>query len=177
MPGWTVLVAYQLAWFASVAGGGRGLVWPALAAAVAVNALALAASPRRGRTLAFCLSAAALGAAADAALTALGLLSFPIPAASLGPLPWWIAALWLSFVSCVPQFAHWLAARPAMAAACGAVGGPLAYLGAHRFGGVDLAAPGGWIAVAVEFAVLTPVFCAIAARAGLATRAAVPASR
>jgi hypothetical protein len=172
LPGWTVLAAYQAAWCACVAGGARGASWPGLITACAVLTLALVAAPRRARLVVFCIGVAACGAVADASLAALGWIYFPIPAAAIAGLPLWMVALWLAFAPCLPLLAAWLTARPALAAALGAVGGPLAYWGASRFGAVAIAAPTGWLAIAAEYALLTPLACVAAARAGLTTRAA-----
>lgn len=171
-PGWAILLAYQGAWFACVLGGARGLATPGLLAAAATFGLACAGARHRTRLALFGVVTAAAGAATDAGVAALGWISFPTPAADWLGLPLWMLALWLAFAPCLPLLAGALAARPAAAAALGAAGGPLAYWAASRFDAVVVAAPAGWVMIAAEYALIVPLGCAIAVRAGLTTRTA-----
>lgn len=166
MPAWSILAAYQCAWLACVAGGARGLTWPALAGAALVTSVALARANARLRRLAFALAWMTVGAGCDLALAAMGWLSFPAPALALGPLPLWMALLWLSFAHCLPLLARWLAPRPLLAIALGAIGGPVAYLGAVEMEAVRLHGAASWLAIAVEYGCITPLAARAAARLG-----------
>lgn len=61
---------------------------------------------------------------------------------------------------------HWLAHRPALAVAVGAVGGPLAYLAGARLGAVTLrpTEAGALVAIALEWAVALPLLLFLAGR-------------
>ena len=165
-PAWLTVLAYQAAWFACVAGGARGLSWPGVLGALALLGMALAPAPWRARRAAFLFAFAALGAAADWTLAALGWLRFPAADCQIGALPCWMAALWLAFAPCVPLLARWLAPRPRLTLLLGALGGPIAYLGARALGAVELTAEG-WAAVALEYAALMLLGCRAADRMGL----------
>jgi hypothetical protein len=167
IPAWPTLVAYQVAWIACVGGGARGWTWPGALGAALVMACAATMPGARGKRVAFALQWAALGAACDLALAASGWLQFPAPAAAIGPLPVWMALLWLSFAPCLPLLARWLAHRPVLAAALGALGGPLAYLGAVGMDAVRVDGAAGWLAIAVEYGCITPLAARAAARRGL----------
>lgn len=172
MPNWVVLLAYQAAWIGCVAGGARGLTWPGVLSALLVFGLAGAQVGPRARRARIALACAACGILCDLGLAAAGLLTFPTPAAALGPLPVWMACLWLSFAPCVPILARWLGTRPLLAVALGAAGGPLAYLSASRMGAVRLEGAAAWVAVAAEFAVIAAVSTRYAHRALHARRTA-----
>lgn len=165
-PAWLIVLAYQAAWFACIAGGARGLSWPGALGALTVLTMALAPAASRRRRAAFLLGFAALGTAADFTLAEFGWLRFPAAHCQMGALPCWMAALWLAFAPCVPLLARWLAPRPRLTLLLGALGGPLAYLGARALGAVELTAAG-WTAVAVEYAALMLLGCRAADRMGL----------
>jgi hypothetical protein len=152
-PAWLIVAAYQAAWFAAILGGARGLSWPGALGALLVLALTLAPAPGRTRRAAFVIAFALLGAAADCGLSSMGWIQFPAADCQIGALPCWMAALWLAFAPCMLLLARWLAPRPLLALALGALGGPLAYLGAQALGAAEISAAG-WAAVAAEYALL-----------------------
>src|SRR5690606_21303662 len=110
----------------------------------------------RQRWLELRLVGAALvaGVVIDGGLVATRVLRYEASAIALpaGGAPLWILALWSAFALTLTQSLRWLQHRPWLAAAFGAIGGPLAYLGAARgFGALAFVAPG-WIAmVALAF--------------------------
>jgi len=165
-PAWLIVLAYQAAWFACVTGGARGLTWPGALAVLPVLALTLAPSPLRARRALFLFSFAAAGTAVDLLLSAWAWLDFQPADCQIGALPCWMAALWLAFAPCVPLLARWLAPRPLLTLALGALGGPLAYLGARALGAAEPVGVGWW-AVAAEFALLMLIGCRAADRLGL----------
>jgi len=147
---WGNLLGYQLVWFAAVIGAGRGQWWPALAAAVLFGAWQLTLSRQRMLELRLVIAAAVLGTLLDGGLAASGLLRYAAASIALpaGGAPLWILALWCAFALTLTQSLRWLQPRPWLAMLFGAIGGPLAYLGAARgFGAVAFAAPE-WLAMA-----------------------------
>ena len=156
---------FQIAWFASVLGGAHGSPWtgPAVVAAVAAYHLSRAADPRG--ELALLAVAAAIGTVFDSALTAAGALSYP--AGQWHPMiaPYWIIALWVAFATTLNVSLNWLKGRTVLAVLFGAVGGPLAYVGGSKLGGVTFDEPAlALAALAIGWAVITPLLVAIAAR-------------
>lgn len=137
---WSNLVGYQLVWFATVVGAGRGLTWPALAATAVFAAWQLSVASRRGLELRLAATALALGVMLEGGLAASGLLRYgaATPALPEGGAPLWILALWVAFSLTITQSLGWLQGRPWTGALLGAVGAPMAYLAAAR----------GWDAVA-----------------------------
>ncbi|MDN5780944.1 MAG: DUF2878 domain-containing protein [Luteimonas sp.] len=166
---WGNLAGYQLVWFAAVIGAGRGVAWPAVVASVLFIAWQLALSLRRGRELRLLALALGLGLLIDGGLSLSGLARYatPAPAWPTGTAPLWILCVWMSFAMTVPQSLAFLQPRPWLAAIFGAVGGPLAYLGAARgWGAVAFVAPAafGLSVLALAWAVAMPLLSTLSAR-------------
>ncbi|MBS0379427.1 MAG: DUF2878 domain-containing protein [Proteobacteria bacterium] len=135
---------YQAVWFCAVYGAAAGRLWP-VTCALAVFVLAqLAASGLRAADLRLMGVALALGLALDGALAGSGILHYAAAAPALPPggAPLWILALWVAFALTLNHSLRYLAGRAWLAAALGALGGPLAYLAAARLSGaVQFPAP------------------------------------
>lgn len=156
---------FQVAWFACVLGGANGLAWagPAVVAAVAAYHLSRAADPQG--ELALLAIAAAMGTVFDSALVATGLLSYPTGQWHPLVAPYWIIALWVAFATTLNVSLNWLKGRHLLGAAFGAIGGPLAYFGGSKLGGVTFSEPAlALVALAIGWAVITPALVVIAAR-------------
>lgn len=165
---WGNLIGYQLVWFATVIGAGCGQWWPAVAAAAVFIAWQMSLSSQRLLELRLIAAAVAVGVLLDGGLAATGQLRYATDAIALpsGGAPVWILALWCAFALTLSQSLRWLQPRPWLSAAFGAIGGPLAYLGAARgFSAVSFAGDGwqallwlaiGWaVAVALLMALIT----------------------
>ncbi len=148
---------FQAAWFACVLGAAHGRSGWGVLAVAAVVALTWAASNARADELRLTALALLMGLAWDTALLQLGLLAYasPGPLPSLAPL--WILALWALFATLLRGPLAWLQGRPLLAAALGAVGGPLSYLAAVRLGAGSF--PDGsraLLVLALGWSVMTP---------------------
>lgn len=138
---WGNLIGYQLVWFAIVISASRGQPWWGIAAALTFIVVQLVHSPVRVADMRAIVAALACGLLLDGALAATGWLHYASPLVSL-PAPAWILALWMAFAMTLNHSMQFLRGRPWLAAALGAVGGPLAYLGAARgFDAVSFALP------------------------------------
>lgn len=136
---WANLAGYQLAWLCAVAGAGRGLAWPGVTAGLLFAAAQLQASPRRALDLRLAAVALGCGLLLDGSLAAQGVVGYAAHAPGW-PAPAWILGLWLAFALTLTHSLRAVAQRPWLAALLGAIGGPLAYLGAARgFDAVALA--------------------------------------
>lgn len=128
---WITLIAYELVWFAAVIGAGHGLVWPGVAGTALFALWRLAGSPHRRVELKLIAVALLFGVILEGLWVHFGLIRYaapwPLPAH-----PAWLMALWAAFALTVVPLFGYLHARPWLAAAFGALGGPLAYLGAAR---------------------------------------------
>lgn len=142
---WFNLLGYQAVWFAAVLGAARDLVWPALvtAALFALAHFSLPGAHRADARLLLC--AVGVGALMDGALAMSGWLAYAAAPATWPPL--WILAIWASFALTLNHSLVYIQSHPLATVLLGAIGGPLAYLGAQRLGAVVFAAPD-WRAMA-----------------------------
>jgi len=167
----------NLGWFTSVLGAANGYNWlgPAFVAVLVMIHLNLI--PARRRELATLAAAAAFGYTIDSMMVLAGVFDFPAHARLGAPSTVWMVALWINFAMALNVALHWLQHKYLLAALLGAIGGPVAYFGGTRFGG--LVAPDGIAvlvgAVAVQWAIATPLVLAGAARIGRWTGEPVPA--
>ncbi len=86
----------------------------------------------------------------------------PAWTASLPPM--WIAGLWAMFATLLERPLGWLRGRVVLAAALGAIGGVMSWMGGARLGAAQLVAPWAYIAVGLEWALATPLLLAISVR-------------
>jgi hypothetical protein len=163
---WITLVAYQLVWFVAVIGAGHGSGWPGVLAATLFAAWRLAVSRQRAVELRLAAVALVLGLVLEAVWTGSGLVRYAAPWPS-PTAPAWLIALWVVFaLTIVPLFGY-LHARPWLAALFGAVGGPLAYLGAARGWQAVAMDPPAWralLALAIGWAIAMPLLTSLARR-------------
>ena len=148
---------FQLGWFAAVWGAAHGHLWWGPVAFAVVCLLHVRSVSARGRELRYLCVVAGVGILIDTLLHRIGLLRYPT--SGDGPLvPAWIASLWFGFATLPRYSLGWLAGRPRLAFLLGAIGGPLSFLGGTRLGPVAPGDPawGTWVALGVEYAVLTP---------------------
>jgi hypothetical protein len=144
---------FQIAWWACVLGAAHGAPWLGVVACLAFVALQWLASSRRRADAWLVLCAALTGLAFDGLLAQLGWIDYRDSAGAL-PAPAWIVALWAAFAMTINHSLAWL--RPWMAIVLGAVGGPMAYLGAERLGAVELiASVQATVALAIGWAMAT----------------------
>ncbi len=165
---WLTLIAYEAVWFAAVIGAGHGRWWPGVFSALAFAAWRLAVSAHRRLECRLAAVAVLLGLALENLYVHGGLLRYAAAWPYAGS-PAWLIALWLAFaLTIVPLFGY-LHARPVLAAAFGALGGPLAYLGAARGWHAVIFPTPMWpalLALAAGWAVALPLLATLA-RQGL----------
>jgi hypothetical protein len=180
---WANLIGYQIVWFCAVIGAGRGLWWPGVIAAAIFIPMhfAFAGQHRRGRATDFGLVLIALliGAALDGviATSELGRYAANAMALPIGGAPLWILSLWASFALTLRHSMTFLLGRPILALAFGALGGPLAYLGASRGWQAIVFAEPRWMALlvlALGWGLAIPVLTMLARRWSMPTADAVP---
>ena len=162
---WITLIAYELVWFAAVIGAAHGLVWPGVAAAGVFALARLATSRVREVELRLVALTWAVALVLETLWVRSGLIVYSAPW-PLPNAPAWLLGIWLAFaLTLVPLFGY-LHHRPRMAAALGAVGGPLAYLGAARAHALVLPAPlwRGLAALSLGWALAFPLLTSLAGR-------------
>ena len=145
---WANLLGYQAVWFAAVIGASRDASWIGVVAAALFVVAQLSASDERRSDLLLVPCAVLAGIVLDGTLASLGVLRYASQDALL-PAPAWILAVWAAFAMTMNHSFAFLRGRADWAIVLGAIGGPLAYLGAARgFGAVVFTAPA-WHAVAL----------------------------
>ena len=130
-------IGYQLVWLVSIVGAARGSSSAGLLAATAFIVCMLAFGGQRRADLRLIPLALGVGLLVESAWIAMGWMHYSTP----WPLAWltpaWMIGIWVSFALTLNHSLAFLKGRHALAAAIGAVGGPLAYWGAERgFGAV-----------------------------------------
>ena len=166
-------VVFEAAWFACILGVAHGQPLWGTAAIVAAVAWHLAISARPATELALVGALCAIGLVAESVMVALGHVAYPSgqPVAWLAP--YWLVALWGEFAIALNVTLRWLKRRPLLAAALGAVFGPLSFLGGVRLGAAHFVdEPAALASLAVQWALLMPLVMAISNRLDGVTRPA-----
>lgn len=159
------IVLFQAGWFACVLGAAHGLPWIGAITAALIVAWHVLQAAQPARELALVGVAAALGALFETVLLQSGFVHFPHGGLFDGLAPYWMIALWALFATTLNVSLRWLRAHPALGAWLGGIGGPLAYYAGARLGAIELAAAGASLAaIAIGWAVLTPLLLACARR-------------
>ena len=157
--------AFEAAWFACILGVAHGRPLWGTAAVGAAIAWHVAISARPATELALAVLLGAIGLVAESLVVAQGHVAYPAgqPVAWLAP--YWMVALWSEFAIALNVTLRWLRHRPWLAAALGAVFGPLSFLGGARLGGARFVdAPAALATLAVMWAVLMPLVMALSNR-------------
>ncbi len=159
-------ILFQAVWLIAVYGAARGLTWPGLAAIGVFATVHGLLVPRPRADFILLAIAVVAGMICDTLIVQSGLLRvvtpFPVP----GFAPLWMLVLWANLALAVNHCLGWLHGHGWLAAAAGAVGGPLAYIGGAKLGAADLGASLWVVAVplAIIWAIITPLLFRLAAR-------------
>ncbi len=161
---WNFL-AFQVGWFACVLGGANGLPWLGAVTVLILVILHSYIAVRPLDELKLIGAAAMVGFTWDSLLVSAGWLEYPSGLLLAGTAPYWMVAMWANFATTLNVSMRWLKGRWALAAAFGAVGGPLAYYAGAKLGGVVFVEPlAALTALAVGWSVLMPVLTFLATR-------------
>jgi hypothetical protein len=151
------VVAFKIAWLSTIFGSANEmpLLGPlAVLIAVAIH-LWLSYEPRR--ELMLVLLCGAIGMAWDSVLVTAGWLVYPTGTFVSGLAPYWIMAMWMLFATTLNVAFRWLHTRLILAAAIGAVFGPLSYIAGSSAGAVELVQPAlALTALGIAWALLMP---------------------
>ena len=170
---WGNFIGYQIVGFSAVIGAGQGLWWPGVSAAAVFVllhfALCLQTQAQRAVDLRLMSVALVCGLIMDGGLARSGLAVYaadPLALPSGGP-PLWILSIWAAFALTLRHSMTFLLGHPLLALLLGAIGGPLAYLGAARgWGAIAFAEPRGMaiVALAIGWAIAIPLLTTLASR-------------
>lgn len=168
---------FQIGWFACVWSAAAHQPWigPLVTMGVVVVHVLRASMPQA--ELKLVALALAIGLVFDSFLVWQGWLQYFSGMVLPNVAPYWIVALWGLFATLLNVSLRWMSGRRVIAALLGAVGGPAAYYGGLRLGALEFGnMRAGLVALAIGWAVLTPLLFALSARldgyAGLLERKA-----
>jgi len=131
------IAAFKLGWLSSVFGGALQMPWLGPLVVSAAIVVHLARAHRPASELLLIVSCGLLGAAFDSLLVAAGWVTYPSGMMSELLAPYWIVGMWMLFATTLNLSMRWLRGRYLLAAACGCIAGPLAYLAGQRIGGIQ----------------------------------------
>lgn len=157
------VIAFKIGWVSAVLGGANGmpLAGPAVIFVAVLIHLRLAAEPRR--ELALIVLTGVIGGAWDSIMVQAGWVSYATGMLFNGFAPYWILAMWMLFATTLNVAFRWLQDKLLLAAALGAVSGPLSYYAGNKIGAIvfnDFQMA--MIGLAVAWSVLFPLLLVLA---------------
>ena len=154
---------FQAVWFAAVLGTARGMLWLGPLSMIPVLAIHLTLQENRRGEVKLLLAAGLLGFIFDTAFVAGSVFT---PLQHLFPRPFsppWMICLWLNFAATLNVSMAWLRGRYLLAAAFGAIGGPLAYYSGAKLGATEaLPTTTGMLLLAIGWGAMTPFLVRLA---------------
>jgi hypothetical protein len=157
-------VLFQLAWFACVVGAAKGMPFTGVIVTLMVIAWHFSQANQAKPETLLMLSALIIGGTFDQAMLSFQLVNYMHHGWSESLVPIWILALWLAFTTALNVSLRWMRGNLVVPVIFGAVGGPLAYLGAEKLGAVTLAGTTSYVALSIGWAIITPLLLNISAR-------------
>ena len=155
-------VLFQIGWFACVLGAGKQLPWLGVIVVAVIVAWHLLQAKQAKPEIILLVLALLIGGMFDQLMLMNGLISYQAHGWSISLLPAWILALWAVFVTILNVSLRWMRGKWLVAILFGAIGGPLAYIGAEKLGAVTLnALPMSYVALSVGWGILTPLLLKI----------------
>ena len=155
-------IFFQIAWFACVLGAARNMPWLGVFVTIGIVAWHLYQAKSAKPEIILLLIALLIGAAFDQIMHSTHLLTYQAHGWSDDLVPAWILALWAGFVTALNVSLRWMRdiksqGKWLVMVLFGAIGGPLAYMGAAKLGAVTLnSTPTSAIVLSVGWAILTP---------------------
>jgi hypothetical protein len=126
----------QVGWFGSVFGGANQMPWIGPLVALVALSIHFYAARRPAEELILIMTCAAIGAAFDSALVAAGWVQYYSGQFNELLAPYWIISMWILFATTLNVSLRWLRGRTPLAVLFGFLGGPLAYIGGEKLGGI-----------------------------------------
>ena len=152
------VTAAQIGWFGSVFGGAQQMPWIGPLAALIALSIHFYFARRPIEELILIMSCAAIGAAFDSALVAAGWVQYYSGQFSDVMAPYWIITMWMLFATTLNVSMRWLRGRNRLAMIFGFIGGPLAYIGGEKLGGIELVNQfAALAALGIGWAVMMPI--------------------
>lgn len=158
-------ILFQIGWFACVIGAAKQMPWLGVIVVAAIVAWHLSQAKQPKLEVYLLTLTIIIGAIYDQTLLQNNLLTYQAHGWSNKLTPAWILALWAEFATILNVSLRWMHGRWLIAVLFGAIGGPLAYIGAARLGAVSLnALPLSYVALSVGWAIITPLLLKLSER-------------
>lgn len=156
-------ILFQLVWVGFVYGASQEFIWGGYALFATMLLWQLWPSRRDVNDIKVIVLCIILGTALDTIWAFTGLIEYKVhwPVESFAPL--WIIFMWAAFGAAINHSLRWIQGNILVAALLSAIGGPLSYLAAERFGAITISekwvlipsmAIGWFIAMAIIIVVL-----------------------
>lgn len=156
---------FQIGWFACVWSAAADHPWIGLLVTMGAVVVHVVRARLPQMELTLVVLALATGLVFDSILVWQGWLRYSSGMVLPNVAPYWIVALWGLFATLLNVSLRWMRGRWVIAALFGAAGGPAAYLGGLRLGALEFGNMRvGLMALAIGWAVLTPLLLALSAR-------------
>ena len=158
-------ILFQIGWFACVVGAAKQMPWLGVIVVAAIVAWHLSQAILPRLEVYLILITLIIGAIYDQTMLQNNLLTYQAHGWSNNLTPAWILALWVEFATILNVSLRWMKKCWFIAILFGAIGGPLAYVGAARLGAVQLDnLPLSYVALSVGWAIITPLLLKLSER-------------
>ena len=158
-------VLFQIGWFASVLGAAKQMPWVGVIFMLLFLVWHLSQALRPKLEIILVIITVIIGGIYDLLMTHNQLLTYQSPGWSTALPAAWILVLWAEFAMILNVSLRWMKKRWLIAILFGAIGGPLAYIGAARLGAVSIdALPLSYVALSVGWAIITPILLKLSER-------------
>jgi len=159
-------ILFQLGWFSCVIGGASAdYYWTGVAVVAVIVAVHLFRANNIRSEIMLIAITTIVGTAWDSSLMMAGFISFSNGIVLSGLVPFWMIAMWALFATTLNVSMKWMKNKYLLAAAFGAIGGPVAYYAGHRIGAVEFNDTfTALYAIGAGWAVIMPALMALTAR-------------
>lgn len=176
-------ILFQIGWFACVLGAAKQSPWLGVIVVAAIIVWHLSQAKQPKLEVYLIVITVIIGAIYDQTMLQNNLLTYQANSWGNNFTPAWILALWAEFATILNVSLRWMKnikspGKWIIALLFGAIGGPLAYIGAAKLGAVSLdALPLSYVALSVGWAIVTPLLLKLSERLDGFKSMLVPAKR
>jgi Protein of unknown function (DUF2878) len=158
-------VLFQAGWFACVLGAAKQLPWLGVIFMCLFLAWHISQAKQANPEIVLVVITVIIGAIYDQIMTQNSLLTYQAHGWSTDLPAAWILALWAEFAMVLNVSLRWMRGHWLIAVVFGAIGGPMAYIGAARLGAVTIdVLPLSYVALSVGWAIITPLLLKLSER-------------
>ena len=149
---------FHIGWLACVVGAGTGRALEGSLIAMLLIAIHLLRTEHKRNEILLIIAAVLIGFTWETLLVLQGSLSYQGVIAGAEFAPYWLVVMWALFATTINSSMAWMKQRWLLAAAMGAIFGPMAFLAGERLGAVQFVNyPAALAALAIGWALLMPL--------------------